>query len=200
MEPLSTDTPLFPLGQGLFPDSLLSLNIFEVRYLSLIKRCQQSQSPFGVVFLAQGSEVQKAGELETLFPWGAMAHLVSVTEIQPALLQVKCRGGARFHLADHARGAFGLWHGRLDLKPADPVVPIPPHLQHLANRLGEMIATAQKKGLADHLPLQPPYRLDECGWVANRWADLLPLPTEEKVALLAKDDPEERLNDLKDFF
>lgn len=193
-------TPLFPLAQGLFPDSLLRLTIFEVRYLSMIKRCQKEQSPFGVVFLKEGSEVQKAGEVEQLFGWGCLAQILSVTEIQPAVLAVTCQGQARFRLGEHQRGALGLWQGQIDIQPEDPAVPIPDHLQHLANRLGELIATAQKKGLADHLPISPPYRLDECGWVANRWADLIPLPATEKVELLSEADPEKRLLSLKDFF
>jgi uncharacterized protein len=193
-------TPLFPLAQGLFPDSLLRLTIFEVRYLSMIKRCQKEESPFGVVFLKEGSEVQKAGHVEQLYPWGCLAQILSVKEIQPAVLAVTCQGRARFALGAHERGALGLWQGQIQTQPDDAAIPIPDHLQHLANRLGELIATAQKKGLASHLPIAPPYRLDECGWVANRWADLIPLPAAEKVELLAQADPEQRLLSLKDFF
>ena len=63
----------------------------------------------------------------------------------------------------------------------------------LANRLGRGIAQAQTDGRLGELPLQAPYRLDECGWVANRWAELLPLSAEEKMALLAQPDPQARL-------
>jgi Lon protease-like protein len=41
--------PLFPLSHGVFPDGMLPLQIFEPRYLDLIKRCQREQMPFGVV-------------------------------------------------------------------------------------------------------------------------------------------------------
>jgi Lon protease-like protein len=59
--------------------------------------------------------------------------------------------------------------------------------------LGRGIAQAQTDGRLGELPLQAPYRLDECGWVANRWAELLPLSAEEKMALLAQPDPQARL-------
>ena len=37
-----TDTiPLFPLSHGIFPDGMLQLQIFEVRYLDLMNRCQE---------------------------------------------------------------------------------------------------------------------------------------------------------------
>ncbi|MDG1109787.1 MAG: peptidase S16, partial [Burkholderiaceae bacterium] len=35
--------PLFPLSSVLFPEGTLHLQIFEVRYLDLIKRCHQQQ-------------------------------------------------------------------------------------------------------------------------------------------------------------
>lgn len=39
------ELPLFPLDTVLFPDGLLPLRIFEVRYLDMVRRCQQSQTP-----------------------------------------------------------------------------------------------------------------------------------------------------------
>jgi Lon protease-like protein len=169
------------------------LQIFEVRYLDLIKRCQREQQPFGVVMLHQGQEVQQAGVMETLGQWGCLAHLESVEEIQPALLRVKCRGGQRFELLQAERGAYGRWHGRVRLIEPDPVVALPTSLQPLADRLGRLIADAQQRGMEAMLPLTPPYRLDEAGWVADRWAELLPLAVPFKEHLLATDDPLRRL-------
>ena len=47
------------------------------------------------------------------------------------------------------------------------------------------------------LPLTRPYRLDECGWVANQWATLLNIDTAVKVDLLTEDDPLARLTKVK---
>jgi Lon protease-like protein len=47
--------------------------------------------------------------------------------------------------------------------------------------------------------MRPPYRLDECGWVADRWAELLPLPPAEKAMLLAQDDEVQRLRQISDW-
>jgi Lon protease-like protein len=52
--------PLFPLGTVLFPGGWLPLQIFEVRYLDLMKRCERSGEPFGVVSLQSGQEVRRA--------------------------------------------------------------------------------------------------------------------------------------------
>lgn len=58
-----TDTlSLFPLSHGVFPDGMLQLQIFEVRYLDLMKRAHQNQTPFGVAWLRSGREVQEPGD------------------------------------------------------------------------------------------------------------------------------------------
>ncbi|MFZ9550941.1 MAG: LON peptidase substrate-binding domain-containing protein, partial [Hylemonella sp.] len=67
--------PLFPLSNGLFPDGMLHLQIFEVRYLDLIKRCHQQQLPFGVAWIQHGSEVQVPGQVPLLHSVGCMAHI-----------------------------------------------------------------------------------------------------------------------------
>ena len=169
------------------------MQIFEVRYLDLIKQCQREDRPFGVVMLHQGREVQQAGVMETPGTWGSLAHLEEVEQIQPALLRVRCRGGQRFELTQTERGAYGRWRGQAQLFEPDPAVAIPPSLQPLPDRLGQLIADAQRRGMQAMLPLAAPYRLDEAGWVANRWAELLPLAVPFKEHLLATHDPLKRL-------
>ena len=185
--------PLFPLSHGVFPDGVLRRPIFEVRYLDLIRRCHRENTPFGVAWLAQGNEVAVPGQTPRLHAMGTLAHIEDLQTVQAALLRVRCVGGRRFKLGAIEAGTFGVWYGEVEYLPEDLPVPIPPELQPLANRLGKGIAQAQSDQLLDQLPLQAPYRLDECGWVANRWAELLPLTAEEKLALLAQADPLVRL-------
>lgn len=189
--------PLFPLSHGLFPDGRLLLQIFEVRYLDLIRRCHQEGTAFGVVWLSDGDEVQKPGQIPAVFPWGCLAHITELVTVQPALLRVSCRGGLRFNLEGVEAGPYGVWHAETLAVDADPPIEVPSELQHLCDRLGQWIARAQVKGYQDRLPMEPPYRLDECGWVANRWAELLSLPVAQKVDLLAETDPVRRLNTIK---
>ncbi len=49
--------PIFPLGATLFPDGMLALKIFEVRYLDMTKKCLRDNSPFGIVTIDQGAEI-----------------------------------------------------------------------------------------------------------------------------------------------
>jgi len=185
--------PLFPLSHGLFPDGMLSLQIFEVRYLDLIKRCHQQQLPFGVVWLKKGSEVQVPGETPMLHAYGCHAHIREFEQVQPNLFRVICQGGLRFELNDTQHGPFGVWQGDISILAQDSEVEIPAYLEHHAGRLGKIIASAQKQGQLNRLPILQPYLLDQCGWVANRYAEALNISTELKVQLLSELDPLKRL-------
>ena len=55
--------PLFPLESGLFPDGLISLRIFEIRYLDMVKKAIKEKSSFGLIMLKKGNEVRE-GETE----------------------------------------------------------------------------------------------------------------------------------------
>jgi hypothetical protein len=81
------ELPLFPLDLVLFPQGLLPLRIFEVRYLDMVKRCHQSSTPFGVVSLTQGSQVQQAGSAQERFNRvGTLARIIELDCPQPGLL------------------------------------------------------------------------------------------------------------------
>jgi Lon protease-like protein len=185
--------PLFPLSHGLFPDGMLSLQIFEVRYLDLIKRCHQQQIPFGVVWLNKGSEIQVPGETPLLHMHGCTAHIRTFEQVQANLFRVVCQGGIRFELHDTQPGPFGVWQGQVTYLPNDHEIELPPSLQHHADRLGKVIASAQQQGQSHRLPIFKPYLLDQCGWVANRYAEAMDISTEKKLELLSELDPLERM-------
>jgi len=192
--------PLFPLGAGLYPDGLLALRIFEVRYLDMVKRCLKDKTPFGVVRLEEGSEVRKPGVTEKFSAVGTVAEILEADALQPALLLLRCRGTERFRVVSSAPGKYGLWTAEVETIEADAAEEIPWELQSAADKLGQVIAGLQKQGVVDEqMPMLAPYRLDECGWVANRWAELLPLPADLKADLLAVDDALERLQRLSGY-
>jgi len=188
--------PLFPLSHGLFPDGLLSLQIFEVRYLDLIKRCQQQGLPFGVVWLKSGSEVQVPGEVPLLHAYGCVAHIRNFQQVQANFYLVTCQGGARFELHDTQPGPFGVWQGEVTYLPNDPEVELPVSLQHHANRIGKVIASAQQQGQSHILPILQPYLLDQCGWIANRYAEAMDIDVEKKIELLCELDPLNRMQEV----
>ena len=172
---------------------MLSLQIFEVRYLDLIKRCQQQQLPFGVAWIKEGSEVQVPGQVPSLQSLGCMAHIREFEQVQPTLFRIVCQGGLRFQLHDVQPGPYGVWQGSISYMAQDPEVDVPANLQKHADRLGRVIASAQQQGVIHKLPIFAPYHLDQCGWLANRYAEAIDVSAAVKLELLGELDPLQRL-------
>lgn len=190
---------LFPLNTTLFPDGHLPLQVFEVRYLDLIKRCIEHEEEFGVVSLVEGSETRVPDKQETIAAGGTMARITEWTAPMSGLLQISCVGTTRFQVRTAQQLKHGLWVAEVDAVADDMVVPVPAEQQDVANALGALIRSLQKKQLSiAKMPLVPPYRLDEAGWVANRWCELLRLPSEEKQRLLLQENPVLRLELIQD--
>jgi Lon protease-like protein len=197
--PLLTSLPLFPLGSVLFPGGLLPLRIFEVRYLDMIRRCHKASVPFGVVALTQGSEVRVAGaDAERFSAVGTLAEITALETPQAGLLQIECRGTQRFRVRTSERLKHGLWTAEVERLPDDVALAIPDDLSHVATALRRLVETleARKQAQGDdelRLPLVPPYHFEDCGWVANRWSELLPMQPELKQRLMELDSPLMRL-------
>ena len=172
---------------------MLQLQIFEVRYLDLIKRCQQQQIPFGVAWIQEGSEVQVPGQVPSLHPIGCMAHIKEFEQVQANFYRIVCQGGLRFELHGVQPGPYGVWQGSVSYLAQDPEVELPLQFQAHADRLGKVIASAQQQGVMDRLPIFAPYHLDQCGWLANRYAEALPITALQKLQLLGELDPLKRL-------
>ena len=184
--------PLFPLHAVLFPGGLLGLKVFETRYLDLVSECLRTSQPFGVICLQQGAEAGPSPAPVQLESVGVLAHIVDVDAEQPGILHLRCRGGQRFVLAgEPTQRDNGLWQARAEAIDDDPVRLPGPAVLPTVTALAEAI----KKLRSQHKqPFAEPYRLDDAGWVANRWCELLPLPLAAKQKLMALDDPVIRLS------
>jgi len=184
--------PLFPLQHALFPDGSLQLQVFEVRYLHLVRRCLEAGMPFGVVGLLSGHEVRSPEGTEVLTEAGTLAHIQSSETVMPGLMRIQCRGGERFRLLHAEIGQYGLWMGQAEPLPQDPVVPVPEALRSTVQVLERLIRLDQARG-APWLGNADTARLDEAGWVANRLAEALPLDMSQKEGLMLMNDALERL-------
>lgn len=203
--------PLFPLNTVLYPGGSLELQIFEVRYLDLMGKCHKTGAPFGVVSLTQGNEVQKpagatptgdAFAVEAFVDIGTLATITEFSSPQPGLMLLRCTAGQRFRIAQRSRLKHGLWVGDVQELPADRPTPIPPDLQLVSMALQDLWQSLRDRA-PDPLPQSPqaplPHLFDDCGWVANRWCELLQLPPELKQSLMQLDNPLLRLELVGDF-
>ena len=122
--------PLFPLGTVLFPDGVLPLRIFEVRYLDMIGKCHKAGAPFGVVTLAQGAEVRRpGGGAEVFYSVGTLATITALQTPQPGQMTIRCHGEQRFRISRSMQLKHGLWIADVGRLEDDLTVPIPDDLK-----------------------------------------------------------------------
>nr|WP_297352455.1 LON peptidase substrate-binding domain-containing protein [uncultured Caldimonas sp.] len=182
--------PLFPLQSVLFPEGLLSLKVFEARYLDLVGDCLREGRPFGVVALKRGTEVKREGEPVEFEAVGCVAELLDVDSAQPGILQVRCRGARRFAVLGSTQAANGLWTAEVELiEPDDALLPTE-DLLGSAKGLANAIQVMKRR---NQTPFLEPYRFEDAGWIANRWCEILPIPLAARQKLMELRDPLVRL-------
>jgi uncharacterized protein len=86
---------MFPLGTVVFPQAVLSLQVFEPRYLRMIDEALSDNGRFGVVLIERGSEV---GGGDTRCDVGTLARISWVQRIGDARLVVAARGERRIRM------------------------------------------------------------------------------------------------------
>lgn len=203
-----TTLPLFPLTTILFPDGLLSLQIFELRYLTMIKQCIADGTEFGVVAqtVRSGSSNTSATDIvaepmsqETFVSVGTCAKIVAHSAPQPGLLRIDCVGGKRFTIVSCQQQKLGLWVAQVKLMEADHVIPVPQELMDTVTAMRHVIATLASQATdANSLPIAKPYLFDDSGWVANRWCELIPMQPVQRHRLLVLENPLIRLELVQD--
>ena len=211
-----TTLPLFPLTTILFPDGLLPLQIFELRYLTMIKQCIADGTEFGVVAqtvkqtvgktVRDGSSNASAIDMvaepmsqETFVSVGTCAKIVAHSAPQPGLLRIDCVGGRRFTIVSCQQQKLGLWVAQVKLMEADHVIPVPQELMDTVTAMRHVIATLASQATdANSLPIAKPYLFDDSGWVANRWCELIPMQAVQRHRLLVLENPLIRLELVQD--
>jgi uncharacterized protein len=189
--------PLFPLGTVLYPQSILPLRIFEVRYLDMVNKCLRTGAPFGVVSLTQGIEVQKPLQAETFASVGTLTTVDKHESPQPGLKLIQCNGRQRFRILKKERLKYGIWIADIEHIENDMAVDIPNELENCSSTLRKVIAKLESKepGLSVSASAES---WNDCGWVSNRWCELLPIPLEMKQRMLELDNPLIRLELISD--
>ncbi len=119
-----TDVPLFPLGTVLFPQMILPLRIFEQRYRLMITECLKNSTPFGVILLQEGDEVQEApfGTAPARpHPVGTLARITEVAKSPDGTFELFTVGSERFRLIEY-RNDKPYMTGDIEIWP-DEIVP-----------------------------------------------------------------------------
>ena len=111
-ESTEIDIPLFPLGGVLFPGGVLSLKVFEQRYLDMAATCMKDKAPFGICLISSGREV---GESAVPHRVGTLAHIDQADMPQLGILMLTVRGGRRFRILSTSTRPDGLLRAQVEL-------------------------------------------------------------------------------------
>jgi len=176
---------IFPLNTVLFPGGALPLKVFEQRYIEMTKACLRDNLPFGVCLIREGREVGTAAVPEAV---GCLAAIEHWDMPQLGVFHLLARGGARFRIRETRVAANHLISAAIE-----PIAP--DGAAHAVDPLcRQVLAAIIEKVGADRFP--SPARLDDAVWVGYRLAEVLPLPSIEKQALLEINDAGARLDRL----
>lgn len=184
-----SELALFPLSSTLLPHGRMPLQIFEQRYLELVKSSMRSAEPFGIILIERGAEVSPVG-LPELAPIGSLATIVDWDQLENGLLGVTVAGGTRFRPQRHWREDSGLI--RADVELLEPLATAP------MIESWEPIRTVLR-GLEAHPHVQRiglPIDFDDAWQVGFSLVQLLPLEESLKVELLGVDRVEELMREL----
>lgn len=192
---------LFPLKTVLFPGGVLPLRVFETRYVDMVRACMKADVPFGVVAIRSGDEVGDAAEPHAV---GTLARITEWDMPEFGVLLLSTLGGERFRIIERRTLPNQLVEARIERLPADAKADAGEALQLCANVLRvvieDLLEQARDEGVEGFIsPFPEPHRLDDAGWVANRWAEMLPISLEQKQELLEMPDAAARLHRVEQY-
>lgn len=187
-----SELPLFPLGTVLFPGVHLPLQVFEPRYVELLRDLGRRLPPerrFGVVALRRGNEVA-TGETPELAVTGTAARLTSIRSAAGGptglVLVIESVGETRFRLDSFAAHDTPYFVGEVTWLEDAPVDP-----EELARAAAEARAAYDTfltaAGGTPRAVDAPPERL------AYEIVEAVALPVEDRQAVLDIGDPVRRL-------
>ena len=186
-----TELPLFPLSAVLLPHGRMPLQIFEQRYLDLVRHCMKSDSAFGVVWIRRGSEIAQKGRASPeLGDYGTCARIVDWDQLPNGLLGITVEGVCRFDLLDVTSRPNGLVVGDVSLRDE----PAPTPLQDEWQPLVDVLHSLQTHPHVQRMNLSSD---DADAWqVGYALVQLLPLEESLKYEMLGIEAIEELMQEL----
>ena len=173
--------PLFPLPTILVPHGKMSLQIFEQRYLNLIKQCLRESTTFGLIQLQKGSELMRDGRRSPpiVASRGTVAAIVDWDQLSNGLLGVTIQGQQTFLANALSVAADGLVVCEAEFEPVLESVP----MQSVWDGLAEVLASLETNPHVESLQLQVDYQ--DAWQVGYHLLQLLPLEESLKLELLS---------------
>jgi Lon protease-like protein len=191
------DVPLFPLNTVLFPQMVLPLYVFEQRYRLMISECLKNNTPFGVVLIQEGDEVQEQ-EVARHAPSptrpcavGTLARITEVAKLEDGRMLLTTVGTDRFRLMEfHSKkpyltGDIEIWPDE-SLEESQHVSPLEEVRLTFQNYLKVLMELAGKQIQGLEIPEEP----GVLSYLIPNW---LHISTQDKQKLLEIPGPQKRL-------
>lgn len=186
-----SDIPLFPLSSVLLPYGQMPLQIFEQRYLDLVKDCMRSASGFGVVWVRRGAEVAEQGRAQQdLGDYGTYARIIDWDQLPNGLLGVTIQGGEIFELDETHRASNDLLMGTVRMQSALEPAPMLDSWQSLADVLKSLETHPHVQGMNLGVDYNNAWQ------VAFTLVQLLPLEESLKYELLGSENLDALIREL----
>ena len=186
-----TEIPLFPLSGVLLPGGRMPLQIFEQRYLDLVRESMKTDSPFGIVWIRRGSEVAQRGRASPeLGDWGTSARIVDWDQLDNGLLGVTIEGQGRFDLYETHTRPNGLVVGEVVARPDPQPEPMMPEWQSMHDVLQGLSLHPHVQRLQLNVDYADAWQV---GWTLTQ---LLPLDEYLKYEMLGLDSAAELMQEL----
>ena len=176
----------------LFPGGKLPLQVFEARYLDMVKRCLREQSGFGIVMITDGDQ-NLAGpdeQLPEVSHCGTYCLIVDFDQSSNGMLSIVVEGESKFVIRDQYEQPDRLMMANVEFLAVEEEVAVPEEREHLSGLLESLMAHDAVQRL----------RLDcdlgKAVEVGARLTELLPCPNHFKQRMLEMKDPLVRLGEL----
>ena len=185
---ITSEIPIFPLQTVLVPGGYLPLQIFEPRYLDMVRDCSRNDSSFGVCLIIQGTETGRAQQHART---GTVARIRDFHTLDSGLLGITAQGHERFRIEQTRTRDNGLLMADVALLD-EAGTAILPEAYFLLSRIVERFMDKVEGNYPGyHMDL-----LDDAVWVGYRLTELLPMSNAERLRLLELNDPLTRLQAL----
>lgn len=178
-----SELSLFPLSCVLLPFGRMPLQIFEQRYLDLVRDCMKTNSLFGVVWIQRGAEVAERGTASPqLGDYGSTARIIDWDQLPNGLLGLTIQGDQRFDLNSTSVRGNGLVVGEVSMRAPSPAAAMEERWQALV----DVLQSLETHPHVQRMALEVDY--NDAWQVAYTLIQLLPLDEALKYHLLGIDD------------
>ena len=176
--------PVFPLGLVVLPGTIQTLQIFEPRYLSMVKDCMNSESGFVITL----SNDNVSGQ--SFMSQGTFVNIIDFNQLPNGLLGITVKGREKVSIKSIEQVESGLHYASIS-PIAEPVVDdqaVLAKFPDLINVLSQLKEHPQVK----LLPLEIDMLSAES--VSYQLAGLIPISPMQKQTLLEAFDSKQRMN------